>query len=692
MTGSIRNAFLALAAAVTLGALVVAHEDDGKVFDRQAPYRGPGYHSALGALGAPMPTFLPGSSAGSGSYSSSAFTSFNVKLLSHLPLNTWGANQQNGNSGWGYVSPSGRRYALMGLYGGTGFAEITTPGQTVNVGYVAGPNSLWRDIRVYKHATLGDYAYAVSEGGGGIQVISLANIDSGIVTLVNTVSTGPSPAATHSMEINQQTGYLYRSGGGSNGLRIYNLNVTPSAPVYVSSWTTKYTHEVTLVNYTSGPLAGKEIAFACGGDNGGWANTGIDILDVTNKASITAVTPRITWPNGQYGHQCTLSSDKTRLYLNDELYVPNLGGPTINFVFDIANLGTSAPVFLGSFNNGNSAIPHNEYTLGTKLFQAAYTSGVRVYDLAVSSTNPPEIAWFDTRTQDDGATYNGLWNVYPFHPGGVVTGSDLEAGLFVWWVGAPQLAFSFPLGQPAAVSNTGHSLRVQITETSAGLLTAGTERLWYRTTGNWTSVPLVALGGGLYDANFPAVPCNTVFQYYVTGTTASNGIVWSSPDDAPASFHQSTASVCTSAPVTYCTAKVNSLGCTPAMSFVGSNPSVSAGSGFTIKGSNVRNNKSGLLFYGTTGRDALPFQGGTLCVATPIRRTPVSSSGGSPSGDDCTGVYSIDFNAFIFGGTGDPALQVVGNTVRTQFWGRDPGYVAPNNTTLTNGLEAQIAP
>jgi hypothetical protein len=55
-------------------------------------------------------------------------------------------------------------------------------------------------------------------------------------------------------------------------------------------------------------------------------------------------------------------------------------------------------------------------------------------------------------------------------------------------------------------------------------------------------------------------------------------------------------------------------------------------------------------------------------------------------------MYSIDFNAFISGGTGDPGLQVVGNTVRTQYWGRDPGFAAPNNTTLTNGLEAQIAP
>ena len=691
MTGSASAVFTTFAALALLGALSYAHEDDGKVLHREKPYRGPGYHCPLGLDGAPLPSFVPGAGAGMGSYSSQPFNSSNVRLLSWLPLNTWGANQQNGNSGWGYVSPSGREYALMGLYGGTAFVDITVPGQAVSAGYIAGPNSLWRDVRVFAHPTLGDYAYAVSEGGSGIQVISLAGIDSGVVTLVNTVTTGPSPSATHSMEINQQTGYLYRSGGGSNGIRIYDLNANPASPTYVSSWSTKYTHEVTLANYTSGPLAGKEIAFLCGGDNGGWANTGLDILDVTNKANIVAVTPRLTWPSGQYGHQCTLSADKSKLYLNDELYVPNLGGTTINHVFDISNLGTSAPTFLGTFTNGNTAIPHNEYTEGNLLYQAAYTSGVRVYDLAQNATNPPEVAWFDTRSSDDGATFNGLWNVYPFHPNGTVTGSDLESGLFVWWVGQPLLSYSYPNGQPASIPNTGYALRVQITAAQQASIVAGSTQLWYRTTGNWTSVPLVSVGGGQYDANFPAVPCNTTFQYYISATTTNN-IVWSSPEDAPTAFHSTQASVCTAPPVGYCTPKVNSLGCTPQIGFSGTHPSASAQSGFTVTGSNVRNQKPGLMLYSLTGRDATPFGGGTLCVLAPVRRSGQLSSGGSPSGNDCTGAYSLDLNAFIAGGTGDPGLAVPGNTVRMQFWGRDQGFPAPDNVTLTAGLEAQIAP
>jgi hypothetical protein len=118
-------------------------------------------------------------------------------------------------------------------------------------------------------------------------------------------------------------------------------------------------------------------------------------------------------------------------------------------------------------------------------------------------------------------------------------------------------------------------------------------------------------------------------------------------------------------------------------------------SGFVVKGSNVRNNKSGILFYGAnTGQASVPFTGGTLCVKTPIRRTQGLLSGGNPApANDCSGVYQIDMNAFAHqaGPPVPPAILLVpGTQMNTQFWGRDPGFTAPNNTTLTDGLEYVI--
>jgi len=143
---------------------------------------------------------------------------------------------------------------------------------------------------------------------------------------------------------------------------------------------------------------------------------------------------------------------------------------------------------------------------------------------------------------------------------------------------------------------------------------------------------------------------------------------------------------------TYCTAKLNSLGCLPAIGWSGA-PSVGATSGFTIHATNVLNNKNGLLFYGISGQSTSPFQGGTLCVKSQIKRTPSVNSGGNPPPNDCSGVFAIDMNTFATGGLGGTplaALQVPGTVVDCQWWGRDPGFGAPNNTTLSNGLEYTV--
>lgn len=120
----------------------------------------------------------------------------------------------------------------------------------------------------------------------------------------------------------------------------------------------------------------------------------------------------------------------------------------------------------------------------------------------------------------------------------------------------------------------------------------------------------------------------------------------------------------------YCTAQVNSLGCTPVLDALGT-PSAGANPGqFGLRVSNLMNNMNGLFFYGY-GEAAVPFQGGTLCVAPPVWRTGVQNSGGSPSGQDCTGQMIFDFNAYAQLGL-DPGL-VVGATIFGQYWTRDVG-------------------
>ena len=136
------------------------------------------------------------------------FTSNGVQLMGWIPVADFDPSFGGGNDCWGYTAPSGREYALMGLNAGTGFVEITDPGMPQIVAVHAAPNSLWHDIKTYA-----DHAYVVSEGGAGIQVFDMTQIDSGIVTHVGDFAGGGCTDASHNVVINEASGFLYRAGG-----------------------------------------------------------------------------------------------------------------------------------------------------------------------------------------------------------------------------------------------------------------------------------------------------------------------------------------------------------------------------------------------------------------------------------------------------------------------------------------------
>ena len=91
--------------------------------------------------------------------------------------------------------------------------------------------------------------------------------------------------------------------------------------------------------------------------------------------------------------------------------------------------------------------------------------------------------------------------------------------------------------------------------------------------------------------------------------------------------------------------------------------------------------KVGLLIYGLSPANTA-FSGGKLCIAPPIKRSPGLNSAGNPpgSGNDCSGILSMDFNAYLQSGA-VPALQVVGQQVNAQYWSRDPGDPFGTNTS-----------
>ncbi len=405
-----------------LGAsLALAHDDDPKL--RQV--------SAL----------VPAGVAGPTSGAAGAFEVNGVQLLAQLTPADLGTTMLCADN-WGYVSPSGRQYAIQCTEDSTVFVEVTDPQSPVVVGSIAGPAGVWRDAKVY-----GEYAYSVHETNGvGIQIIDLTQIDQGVVTYVGTIE-GTDTGATHNVAINEESGYLYRCGGAYHGLRVYDLS-NPANPTYAGSWDARYVHDAQIVTWSDG----RELAFCCGGLNSGWSDTGLTIVDVTDKQNMFVVS-QLYYPGGQYSHQGWLSEDRQYFYLGDELDEYYNTMATRTHVFSVGDPDNAT--YLGAFDSTTSqSIGHNMYTHGGLLYQANYRSGLRVFDLNVSALNPPEIAWFDTQPGDDTNDFGGTWSVYPYLPSGIVLLSDREEGLFI-------LRLDEELGSercaPAPVNSTGMS-------------------------------------------------------------------------------------------------------------------------------------------------------------------------------------------------------------------------------------------
>jgi hypothetical protein len=125
-------------------------------------------------------------------------------------------------------------------------------------------------------------------------------------------------------------------------------------------------------------------------------------------------------------------------------------------------------------------------------------------------------------------------------------------------------------------------------------------------------------------------------------------------------------------PTAYCTAKVNSQFCTPAVGFSGHASASNFGT-FLITASSVLNQKVGPAVLRLRSAGRRRSLGGTLCVGSPIRRTPTQTSGGTVGGNDCTGTYSFDFQRLHRHGRRPAALQcraagmcaVVGAAIRS---------------------------
>lgn len=106
----------------------------------------------------------------------------NIDSLSHINYQTLhGANL---NDVWGYVDELGNEYAIVGTSKGTSIVNVTNPTSPIEVFWLPGTESIWRDPCVY-----GDYAYITTEAEDGLQIIDLTPLPQS-TNLISTLYTG----------------------------------------------------------------------------------------------------------------------------------------------------------------------------------------------------------------------------------------------------------------------------------------------------------------------------------------------------------------------------------------------------------------------------------------------------------------------------------------------------------------------
>ncbi|MEC8838769.1 MAG: hypothetical protein VYA09_01310 [Candidatus Neomarinimicrobiota bacterium] len=150
----------------------------------------------------------------------------NIRPIVNIDLGTC-------NDVWGYTDPNGHDFALVGHRSGTYVYDVSTnPHDPIEVGFIAGETSTWRDLKTH-----GYYCYVTNETGGGVDIISLEDPFNPYKVGSYTSST----ATAHNLFIADGYAYLVGSGGGNAGTSPWQGTIIldlydPENPLEVGRW------------------------------------------------------------------------------------------------------------------------------------------------------------------------------------------------------------------------------------------------------------------------------------------------------------------------------------------------------------------------------------------------------------------------------------------------------------------------
>jgi subtilisin family serine protease len=251
---------------------------------------------------------------------------------------------------------------------------------------------------------------------------------------------------------------------------------------------------------------------------------------------------------------------------------------------------------------------------------------------------------------------------------------NLEVQTFLLDVqpGTPELKATLVYRDPKAVNFSGvhriNNLSLRVTAPNATIFW-GNNGL---RTGNWSTSGGTENNLDVIENVFVQNPASGTWTVEVLGSDINTDVVPSEPgNNADFALWVTGVSDGCPAPTIYCTAKLTSLLTTPQIGWNGSASQAANNLVITLDDAVPGNN--GIVFWGAQ-QDAIPFQGGTLCIGGTLTRGPLtvlSAFGTATYTETITGA-------------------MVGSTRQYQWWFRDPP--ASFAAGLSDALEVTFCP
>ncbi len=327
--------------------------------------------------------------------------------VSYLGKMTYG-NQPLANV-WGYAA-GGNEYALVGAHNGFSIEDVTNPTAPTHIVQLSGPSSDWREIKTYQN-----YAYVVSEGGGGVFIVDLT-------ALPNVPASGDYHnyygdgaidgllLSAHALHVDETEGYLYvygsyLSNNSNQGKPLVFDLADPFNPVYVGVYTAPFANKYVHDGYANGDFMYSAHIF----------EGKVAIVDMANKSNpntlATFTTPNAfphnTWRNGNF------------LFTTDEVSSAYLTA------YDISDLDNVTEVGRIQSNPGSGSIVHNTYIKNDYAITSWYKDGFTIVDVS-RPQNMVQVGNYDTYPDDQGNGFAGCWGVYPYLPSGNILASNIK--------------------------------------------------------------------------------------------------------------------------------------------------------------------------------------------------------------------------------------------------------------------------